>query len=154
MIHCTRGTMKGRMKGRAGFIFQYVIRRRNFAWWTKYNYVLSAALDAGLAVSIIFIFFVLQYPANGSVSKRLSHLLTSVHVIPLDWGGLATLVGQHGRLSIELPAQTTNAFTIKVYYKTADGMGTPVSQLQGSVTFGYVDLQADHFGFVDEPTRS
>ncbi|KAG2356062.1 OPT oligopeptide transporter protein-domain-containing protein [Suillus spraguei] len=41
-----------------GFIFQYVIRRRNFAWWTKYNYVLSAALDAGLAVSVIFIFFV------------------------------------------------------------------------------------------------
>jgi hypothetical protein len=56
-----------------GFIFQYVIRRRNFAWWTKYNYVLSAALDAGLAVSVIFIFFVLQYPANGSIGESLQH---------------------------------------------------------------------------------
>ncbi|KAJ7259929.1 small oligopeptide transporter [Mycena rebaudengoi] len=35
-----------------GFIFQYLIRR-----WTKYNYVLSAALDSGVAVSILLIFF-------------------------------------------------------------------------------------------------
>lgn len=84
-----------------GFIFQYVIRRRNFAWWTKYNYVLSAALDAGLALSIIFIFFVLQYPANGSIGEGLQHW----------WGNT-------------------------VYNETADGMGTPVRQLQGSETFG------------------
>ncbi|KAJ7915874.1 small oligopeptide transporter [Mycena leptocephala] len=45
-----------------GFIFQYVIRR-----WSKYNYVLSAALDAGLAVSILFIFFTLQFPKNGTI---------------------------------------------------------------------------------------
>ncbi|OAX34104.1 OPT oligopeptide transporter [Rhizopogon vinicolor AM-OR11-026] len=50
-----------------GFIFQYVIRRRHFSWWTKYNYVLAAALDSGLAVSIIIIFFCLQYPANGTI---------------------------------------------------------------------------------------
>jgi OPT family small oligopeptide transporter len=50
-----------------GFIFQYVIRRRHFSWWTKYNYVLSAALDSGLAVSIILIFFCLQYPQNGTI---------------------------------------------------------------------------------------
>jgi len=30
-----------------GFIFQYWIRRRNFLWWSKFNYVTSAALDAG-----------------------------------------------------------------------------------------------------------
>ncbi|OAX33999.1 small oligopeptide transporter [Rhizopogon vinicolor AM-OR11-026] len=53
-----------------GFIFQYVIRRRNFLWWTKYNYVLSAALDAGLAASVIFVYFTLQYPTNGTVSNR------------------------------------------------------------------------------------
>ena len=40
-----------------GFIFQYVIRRRHFSWWTKYNYVLSAALDAGSAFGVIIIFF-------------------------------------------------------------------------------------------------
>ncbi|KAH7096542.1 OPT oligopeptide transporter protein-domain-containing protein, partial [Auriculariales sp. MPI-PUGE-AT-0066] len=49
-----------------GFIFQYVIRRRHFAWWAKYNYVLSAALDAGVAVAVIIIFFCLQFPNNGN----------------------------------------------------------------------------------------
>jgi len=50
-----------------GFIFQYVIRRKHFQWWTKYNYVLSAALDSGVAISIILIFFCLQYPRNGEI---------------------------------------------------------------------------------------
>ncbi|EPQ50620.1 small oligopeptide transporter [Gloeophyllum trabeum ATCC 11539] len=53
-----------------GFIFQYVIRRRHFAWWTKYNYVLSAALDSGVAVSIVVIFFCLQYPRNGTIGAN------------------------------------------------------------------------------------
>ncbi|KAJ8595082.1 OPT oligopeptide transporter [Rhizopogon salebrosus TDB-379] len=52
-----------------GFIFQYVIRRRHFSWWTKYNYVLAAGLDSGLAISIILIFFCLQYPANGTIGS-------------------------------------------------------------------------------------
>ncbi|EMD31506.1 hypothetical protein CERSUDRAFT_119725 [Gelatoporia subvermispora B] len=50
-----------------GFVFNYVIRRRHFSWWTKYNYVLSAALDSGLAVSAIIIFFCLQYPKNNTI---------------------------------------------------------------------------------------
>ncbi|KAH8110875.1 OPT oligopeptide transporter [Phellopilus nigrolimitatus] len=50
-----------------GFIFQFIIRRRHFSWWTKYNYVLSAALDSGVAISIIIIFFCLQYPMNGEI---------------------------------------------------------------------------------------
>jgi hypothetical protein len=54
--------------------FQYVIRRRHFNWWTKYNCafivlllfillfshfldVLSAGLDAGVAISVVIIFF-------------------------------------------------------------------------------------------------
>ncbi|KAJ7260650.1 OPT oligopeptide transporter [Mycena rebaudengoi] len=53
-----------------GFIFQYVIRRRHFAWWTKYNYVLSAALDSGVAVSAVLIFFCLQYPRDGAIGKN------------------------------------------------------------------------------------
>lgn len=40
-----------------GFIFQFVIRRRHFSWWAKYNYVLSAALDAGVAIGALFVFF-------------------------------------------------------------------------------------------------
>ncbi|CAE6398593.1 unnamed protein product [Rhizoctonia solani] len=40
-----------------GFIFQYWIRRRHFGWWSRYNYILSAALDSGVAVATIIIFF-------------------------------------------------------------------------------------------------
>jgi len=31
-----------------GFVFQSIVRKRNFAWWRKYNYVTGAALDCGL----------------------------------------------------------------------------------------------------------
>ncbi|KLO10879.1 OPT oligopeptide transporter [Schizopora paradoxa] len=48
-----------------GFIFQYLIRRRNFGWWSKFNYVTSAALDSGTVLSLIFIFFALQFPKGG-----------------------------------------------------------------------------------------
>jgi hypothetical protein len=59
-----------------GFLFQYVIRRKYFAYWAKYNCtsdiktsivsmmadsssldVLSAALDAGTAIGIILVYF-------------------------------------------------------------------------------------------------
>lgn len=53
--------------GIVGFIFQYVLRRRHFSWWAKYNYVLSAALDSGVAVAAVIIFFCLQYPKNGQI---------------------------------------------------------------------------------------
>ncbi|KAI0795128.1 OPT oligopeptide transporter [Abortiporus biennis] len=48
-----------------GFIFQYWIRSRHFAWWSKFNYVTSAAMDSGTLVSILFIFFVLEIPKGG-----------------------------------------------------------------------------------------
>ena len=62
-----------------GFLFQYVIRRRHFAFWTKYNCelalaswqlhlwpmypsdVLSAALDAGTSISTILIYFMYSF---------------------------------------------------------------------------------------------
>jgi len=31
-----------------GFVFQFIIRKRNFAWWSKYNYITGAALECGL----------------------------------------------------------------------------------------------------------
>nr|AGA20372.1 oligopeptide transporter 1 [Phanerodontia chrysosporium] len=49
------------------FVFNYVVRRRHFSWWTKYNYVLSAALDAGLAIAQVVIFFALEYPSKGTI---------------------------------------------------------------------------------------
>lgn len=53
------------MWGIVGFIFQYVIRRRYFNWWAKYNYVLSAALDSGTSISIFIGFFVFTYINGG-----------------------------------------------------------------------------------------
>ncbi|KAJ5194881.1 uncharacterized protein N7498_008319 [Penicillium cinerascens] len=44
------------------FVFNFWIKRRFFAWWTKYNYILAAALDTGLALSGIVIFFCISYP--------------------------------------------------------------------------------------------
>ncbi|CAI7619675.1 unnamed protein product [Penicillium crustosum] len=48
-------------------IFNGVLRRRKPAWWSKYNYVLSAALDCGVAVATVIIFFCITLPA-GSLS--------------------------------------------------------------------------------------
>ncbi|KAF7340470.1 Sexual differentiation process protein isp4 [Mycena venus] len=89
-----------------GFIFQYVIRRRHFSWWTKYNYVLSAALDSGVAVCIIVIFFALQFPKNGTIG------LTNINTW---WGNTVPFVGaDYG----------------------PNGAGTPVQALNPGETFG------------------
>ncbi|KAJ6475755.1 small oligopeptide transporter [Mycena vitilis] len=70
-----------------GFVFQYIIRRKHFAYWTKYNYVLSASLDSGTAVGIILVFFCLQYPLNGSIGSKsvLKWWGNTVHMRTLDW---------------------------------------------------------------------
>ncbi|KAK9374022.1 OPT oligopeptide transporter protein-domain-containing protein [Lipomyces chichibuensis] len=59
------------------FVFMYYIRRRYLAWWTKYNYVLTSALGAGVAFGAILVFVSLQ--------------VTSVN---LNWWG--TLVSSAG----------------------------------------------------------
>ncbi|CZR67174.1 related to Oligopeptide transporter 2 [Phialocephala subalpina] len=43
------------------FIFMYWLPRHRLAWWEKYNYVLSAALTAGVAVSGLVMFFAIGY---------------------------------------------------------------------------------------------
>ncbi|KAI0027591.1 OPT oligopeptide transporter protein-domain-containing protein, partial [Vararia minispora EC-137] len=48
-----------------GFLFQYVVRKRHFAWWSKFNYITSAALDTGTVIALILIFFTLQFPRGG-----------------------------------------------------------------------------------------
>ncbi|RXW18921.1 hypothetical protein EST38_g6931 [Candolleomyces aberdarensis] len=48
-----------------GFIFNYLIRRFHFRWWMRYNYILSAALDAGSALAAIVVFLVLYLPKGG-----------------------------------------------------------------------------------------
>lgn len=70
-----------------GFVFQYLIRRRHFSWWTKYNYVLSAALDSGVAVSILVVFFCLQFPRNGTIGAD---------TLSVWWGNTVPFTGADG----------------------------------------------------------
>ena len=45
------------MFGLVGFIFNKYFRSKFRGWWMHYNYITSAALDAGLALCTILIFF-------------------------------------------------------------------------------------------------
>ncbi|KIM72458.1 hypothetical protein PILCRDRAFT_99382 [Piloderma croceum F 1598] len=53
-----------------GFVFQFVIRRWHFSFWAKYNYVLSAALDAGTAIGFMLVYFCLQFPLSGTIGAN------------------------------------------------------------------------------------
>ncbi|KAK7203601.1 putative oligopeptide transporter [Myxozyma melibiosi] len=44
------------------WFFMYYVRRRYVAWWTKYNYILTSGLSAGIAFGGVIIFAALQYP--------------------------------------------------------------------------------------------
>lgn len=44
------------------YIFNYELRKRKKDWWKKYNMTLSAALDSGLAIGVVVIFFGIVFP--------------------------------------------------------------------------------------------
>ncbi|CAO1624938.1 unnamed protein product [Sympodiomycopsis kandeliae] len=50
-----------------GFIFQYLLRKKNFRWWSKYNFITSAAMDTGTILSAIMIFLTLTLPRDGKI---------------------------------------------------------------------------------------
>jgi len=50
-----------------GFMFNFVMRRFHIGWWMRYNYILATALDAGLAISAVMIFFMLTLPKTGGI---------------------------------------------------------------------------------------
>ncbi|GAA5913408.1 hypothetical protein JCM8208_004757 [Rhodotorula glutinis] len=66
-----------------GFIFQYLMRRRHFRWWSKFNFILSAGLDSGTIISALVIFFTLQLPKGGSIS--FNWWGNNVFTETLDW---------------------------------------------------------------------
>ncbi|GAA6024567.1 hypothetical protein JCM11491_002702 [Sporobolomyces phaffii] len=69
-----------------GFIFQYLLRRRQFRWWSKFNFVLSAGLDSGTVFSGVVIFLALSLPKNGTIS--LNWWGNDVYTKTLDWAGV------------------------------------------------------------------
>ncbi|GAA5905611.1 uncharacterized protein JCM6883_005386 [Sporobolomyces salmoneus] len=70
-----------------GFIFQYLLRRRQFRWWSKFNFVLSAGLDSGTVLSGLLIFLTLFLPKHGSIS--LNWWGNDVYTKTLDWAGVS-----------------------------------------------------------------
>ncbi|KAJ6501623.1 OPT oligopeptide transporter [Mycena vitilis] len=79
-----------------GFIFNFAIRRRHFRWWMRYNYILSAALDAGVAIALIVIFFALQYPKNGTIA--------------VDWWGNTVWQNTNDAMGVPLLVSETGTF--------------------------------------------
>jgi OPT family oligopeptide transporter len=74
----------------AGFMFY--VKRRYLSWFEKYNFVLSAALSAGVSFSAIIIFFAVQYH-----DKSISWWGNDVM-----WEGVDGGVGQQSLLDISL----------------------------------------------------
>jgi hypothetical protein len=62
------------------FIFMYWLPRHRLAWWEKYNYVLSAALSAGIAVCSLVMFFALE----------------NNHITVVWWGNTVSSAGVDG----------------------------------------------------------
>ncbi|KAG0199495.1 hypothetical protein BGX28_007253 [Mortierella sp. GBA30] len=64
-----------------GFIFAYLLRRYRCRWWSRYNYLTSAAMDTGVATAGLVIFFAIQSPGykfpqwwgNPDSEKALDH---------------------------------------------------------------------------------
>ena len=52
--------------GAVGIFFNYYVFRRYKSWWARHNYILSAALDAGVAFMGVLLYFTLQsYDISG-----------------------------------------------------------------------------------------
>ncbi|RKP23547.1 OPT oligopeptide transporter protein-domain-containing protein [Syncephalis pseudoplumigaleata] len=43
------------------FVFQFYIYRYRNDWWSRFNYILSAGMDSGVALAGLLIFFIFQY---------------------------------------------------------------------------------------------
>ncbi|KAL2838615.1 OPT oligopeptide transporter protein-domain-containing protein [Aspergillus pseudoustus] len=65
-------------------VFGWVIRRRKGAWWTKYNFVLSAALDSSVSVAGVVIFLAVYFTGAAGHIKWWG---TTVYKNTCDWKG-------------------------------------------------------------------
>lgn len=66
------------------YIFMVYLRKQHTAWWSKYNYVLSGAMTAGVALAGVIIFFSVQYHP-----KPISWWGNNVMYAGLDGAGVA-----------------------------------------------------------------
>jgi hypothetical protein len=92
----------------------------------KYNYVLSAALDSGVAIGVVLIFFCLQYPKNGTIGSD------NVQV----WWGNTYVVVSPARGLVLLFYLTCGLLFYSVPFTTADALGTPLLSVSDGQIFG------------------
>ena len=85
-----------------------MIRKRNFRWWSKFNYLLSAALDSGTVLSVIFIFFTLQFPKGGRIG--------------IKWWGNEVFINSTSPASMRVIVQVGLTYSALAY----DVMGVPL----------------------------
>ncbi|KAK5939885.1 hypothetical protein PMZ80_008267 [Knufia obscura] len=64
------------------FSFNHLVRRRASAWWGKYTMTMSAALDSGLAFSLVVVFFGFIYPG---LMKDFKWWGTEIYKQGCDW---------------------------------------------------------------------
>jgi hypothetical protein len=80
--------------GIVGYIFQHVIRRRHFGWWSRLNFLTSSGLDLGLALATMVIFFAFtirevgppQWWGNDIVTGTMDYKGTAVQRVLPDGG--------------------------------------------------------------------
>lgn len=88
--------------GIVGFMFQFLIKKRHFAWWSRLNFLTSSGLDLGLALSTLVIFFAFtlreveppQWWGNEVVKGTMDYRGDAVQVVlatgetfgPASWG--------------------------------------------------------------------
>ena len=63
------------------------MRRYHFRWWMRFNYILSAGLDSGVAIAVLVIFVTMIYPKGeinlkwwGTTSGRILQTQTGFHI--------------------------------------------------------------------------
>ncbi|KAJ5259589.1 hypothetical protein N7478_012570 [Penicillium angulare] len=76
-----------------GLTFGWIVRKRAFAWWSKYNFVLSSALDSSVGVAGVLIFLTVFFTG---ASKHFSWWGTKVYKDTCDYKSCAYLAIPEG----------------------------------------------------------
>ncbi|KAB8070329.1 OPT oligopeptide transporter protein-domain-containing protein [Aspergillus leporis] len=72
-----------------GLVFGILVRKHLYAWWYKYNFVLSAALDSSVSAAGVVIFFAIFY---SGASPHFTWWGTKVYKDTCDWKGCSYLL--------------------------------------------------------------
>ncbi|KAJ5485733.1 hypothetical protein N7530_000033 [Penicillium desertorum] len=81
-----------------GLTFGWLVRKRLHSWWSKYNFVLSSAMDSSVGIAGAMIFFAIYFTG---ASKHFNWWGTEVHTNTCDWIGCAHLsIPKGGKFAI------------------------------------------------------